>query len=282
MICLYHSADLDGFCSGAIVKYKFPECDLYGINYGDDVPWELIMKHKKVYIVDFCLQPFNPDMMQLMKIADVTWIDHHKSSIEEAVDYMYDCKGIQLEGTGACILTWEHLFPGEKIPLIVTLLGKYDVWDHSDKRGIPLQYGMRILNTNPNNQELWSMYFEDVSIDHIIEEGKLIIKYIDQENEIYCRSCAFEVELEGLKCIAINRLITNSKLFDSIWDDKKYDAMLTFGWRKNKWTVSLYSDKENIDVSKVAKKYGGGGHRGASGFQCEELPFRLNALEIWE
>lgn len=36
--------------------------------------------------------------------------------------------------------------------------------------------------------------------------------------------------------------------------------------------VSMYS--EFVDVSEIAVKYGGGGHKGASGFQCTELPFR--------
>lgn len=35
MYCFYHSKDLDGKCSGAIVKYKFPDCNMIGIDYGD-------------------------------------------------------------------------------------------------------------------------------------------------------------------------------------------------------------------------------------------------------
>ena len=31
-------------------------------------------------------------------------------------------------------------------------------------------------------------------------------------------------------------------------------------------SVSIYSDKPNIDVSEIALKYGGGGHVSASGF----------------
>ena len=38
MKCFYHSADLDGHCSGAIVKMVYPECELIGINYGDKFP----------------------------------------------------------------------------------------------------------------------------------------------------------------------------------------------------------------------------------------------------
>ena len=71
-------------------------------------------------------------------------------------------------------------------------------------------------------------------------------------------------------------MLTNSQMFDSVWDNTKYDAMLTFGWRKGKWTVSLYTDKEHVDVSVAAKNRGGGGHKQAAGFQCEELPFLNN------
>jgi nanoRNase/pAp phosphatase (c-di-AMP/oligoRNAs hydrolase) len=52
--------------------------------------------------------------------------------------------------------------------------------------------------------------------------------------------------------------------------------MLVFGFTNGNWTVSMYTDKPDINVGLIAKKYGGGGHVGASGFQCiGELPFEL-------
>ena len=39
-VCLYHRSDLDGHCSGAIVKYFIPEAKLIGIEYGDEIPWK--------------------------------------------------------------------------------------------------------------------------------------------------------------------------------------------------------------------------------------------------
>jgi nanoRNase/pAp phosphatase (c-di-AMP/oligoRNAs hydrolase) len=41
------------------------------------------------------------------------------------------------------------------------------------------------------------------------------------------------------------------------------------------WRVSLYHapSKEHHDLSKIAVKYGGGGHRGACGFKTDKLPF---------
>jgi len=35
----YHNQDLDGYRSGAIVKYRFPDAVMYPINYGDEFPW---------------------------------------------------------------------------------------------------------------------------------------------------------------------------------------------------------------------------------------------------
>ena len=51
--------------------------------------------------------------------------------------------------------------------------------------------------------------------------------------------------------------------------------MMPFVFDGSKWTVSIYSTNKNIDCSELAKKYGGGGHKGAAGFQCENLPFSI-------
>ena len=76
MKCFYHSADLDGHCSGAIVKHKYPECELIGINYGDEFPWDDLDIDDPIYMVDFSLQPFD-QMIKLGKHFNLIWIDHH-------------------------------------------------------------------------------------------------------------------------------------------------------------------------------------------------------------
>ena len=286
MKCFYHSADLDGHCSGAIVKMAYPECEMIGINYGDVFPWESIPvgDGEQVFMVDFSLQPYT-EMRKLNIQADpLVWIDHHKSAIEEHEEWLRSGNkpilGIQRSGTGACALVWEYLKQTLKspatLPTFVRLLAEYDVWDHSDPRTLPFQYGMRQnTDTRPDNQDFWHSLFDIEVVDRITEDGRIILDYQKEQNTKYIKACAFETEIDGLKCIAVNRMLTNSQLFDSIWDSSKWDAMLTFGWRKGSWSVSLYSDRPDIDVSQVAKDRGGGGHKGAAGFQCAELPFAL-------
>lgn len=275
MKCFYHSADLDGWCSGAIVKNKYPECELRGIDYGDKFSYDGLIPDEKIFMVDFSLQPYD-EMVELNAFFDLTWIDHHKSAIEEHKKRPLRTANTSLEvGKAACELTWQLLFGNTTPPSVVTLLGRYDVWDHRDSMVLPFQYGMRLRAVNPEeDMNFWKKVFT-VFPDEILLEGQTILDYINQDNSKYAQACAFETILDGLHCIAVNRQLTNSQTFDSVWDSNKYGAMLTFGWRKGQWHISLYSDRKDIDVSIIAKAHGGGGHKGAAGFQCNELPFIL-------
>ena len=297
MKIFFHSSDLDGHASGAIVKFKYPGAELIGINYGQQFPFDKLNKDEIVFMVDFSLP-----IIEMLKLSSIVggekliWIDHHKSAIDESnkrmlscnpeftISFNQMCPGRREIGKGACELTWEYLFPDSEIPEAVRLLGRYDVWD-LQKNVLEFQYGFRLNNTYPINQNFWSQYFDpETSNDHIeeiINDGKLVLKYQKQENYKYITSTAFETEIQNLKAIVSNKLLTSSQLFESIWDENKYDLMITFGRRKDKtWTVSFYSTKSEIDCSEIARhclnSTTAGGHKGAAGAtfkNFEDLPF---------
>jgi oligoribonuclease NrnB/cAMP/cGMP phosphodiesterase (DHH superfamily) len=302
MKCYFHSADLDGMCSAAIVKYKYPEAELIGINYGQPFPFDKLVENEIVVMVDFSLQPFT-DMVKLAQkigMDKLTWIDHHISALKDADECVFDrvepmndnpgfsitfnniCPGKRQDGKAGCELTWDYFYPDDEMPAAVKFLGRYDVWDLAGSCVLPFQFGMRLNDTWPNNQEMWQKFLkpeDDEStmlVLDTIKSGETILKYQKQESEKYCKSCAFELEFEGFKAIAVNRLLTNSQLFESVWDKEKYDIMITFGLRKNgTWTFSFYTDKAGVDVSVLAKKLGGGGHVQASGCSFGELPIEF-------
>ena len=275
MKCFYHNADLDGKCSAAIVNYVHMDIDLIGIDYGDLFPWDSLIPGEIVYMVDFSLQPFK-EMIKLADIVDFIWIDHHKTAIEEMQKSGHTFKGLQRVGIGACDLMWEW-FLFSKRNFCVRLLAEYDVWNHSDPQCLPFQYGMRELDTEPNS-DVWNKVIRDepAFIAEVIQRGELILKYEDRQNKERAKALSFETELDGLKVIAMNGW-GNSKLFDFVWNPNKYDAMLTFVWKKGRWKISLYTDKFGINVGAVAKARGGGGHFGAAGFHCKNLPKELLA-----
>jgi len=272
MKCFYHSGDFDGYASAAIIKNKYPDCEMIGINYGQEFLFDKIDKNELIFMVDFCLQPFDL-MKKLNKHAVLVWIDHHKSAIEEYKKYDKVIEGKHQIGKAGCELTWDFINKNKKMPTGIFLLGRYDVWD-LDKRAdiMPFQYGLKSYDTNLDS-DIWKKILSDDQefTNDVLKRGKTIMDYVKEEDKKYVDACSFETELDGMKCIAVNKMLTSSQLFDSVWDNKKYDIMLVFGYKNKQWTVSLYTDKKNLDVSKIAKKYGGGGHAGASGFQVDNI-----------
>lgn len=283
MKAFYHSSDLDGHCSGALIKLKFPECEMIGVNHGDSI-WDLaeISRGEEVFIVDFRF-PMD-DMQVLNEMSILHWIDHHKTSIDEALDTGFEASGEQVldAGCAACELVWKFLHPDKKVPYPVWLLSKYDTWEHEIIGGpeyndvLPFQYGMSLnKDTHPDNSELWlsiTTNFLDI-VQLTIDVGKTILKYQTQQDAMFAKSMAFEAMFEGYRAIVVNKPFCNSKIFDSVYDPAKHDIMVTFGYKTPQFKYSIYCSKPEIDVSEIAKKYGGGGHRGACGFESSELLF---------
>jgi len=287
MRCVFHSVDFDGKCSAAIVKNKFPYCELIPYDYGKEFPWDSFNnKHEEVYMVDVSL-PINTgvgfDMLELNQRCDLVWIDHHEAVIKEANSQGFNPKGLRRVGEAACELTWQflHIMP---IPKTVRYLGRYDVFDRSDPNVLIFQNGMKIRNTSPSNSEFWNYLFfskdSGTEIDKILKDGTIVSEYIKTENKTYSGGFAFETEIDGYPAIAINKGMANSLLFEHVWKPTRHDIMIAFCMRKNgtKWKVSLYTDKD-IDVSAVARKFGGNGHKKAAGFVCNELPFKWHGKE---
>jgi oligoribonuclease NrnB/cAMP/cGMP phosphodiesterase (DHH superfamily) len=286
MKCFYHKSDLDGHCSGAIVKMKYPECEMIGVDYDDtlselfDTTELTIDFGETVFIVDFSFDI--DDMDYLAFNCDLHWIDHHKSSIEKLGSFTDPIKGIRYhekdgdkpsDKKAGCELTWEYLYPDEALPKAVKLLGRYDVWDHTNSEVLPFQYGMRSLESTLPEKTVWTHLFEygnSIIVEKIVEAGAVLIEYQQKQDEMYAKGMSFEATFEGLRAIAINKAFCNSKVFDSVYDPEKHDVMIAFGLKDGDWKYSLYSTKPEIDVSKLAVKYGGGGHAGASGFYSKE------------
>jgi len=294
--CFYHSADLDGKCSAAIVLHAHPDATLHPINYGDPFPWALFnlgpegppgkRKRDLVYMVDFALQPWS-DMERLARMVDLNWIDHHETAIADFNRQNRGPDGSRVKrhadnrvGHGACFLVWEHLFPDEDVPEAVRLISKWDVWDHDEPAVVHFQYGMQGVDNDPDAR-IWVDLLDvtdpisEARVFVTEQRGKTIWQYEQRQNAQRIKALRFDTELSGMRCLAANVGLVSSKLFDSVWDPRAYDCMLTFHHRKGCWNVSLYSDKPSVHCGRVAKQYGGGGHKGAAGFQCDALPFDL-------
>lgn len=285
--CFYHSADLDGLCSGAIVKHFIPHAIMMPINYGDVFPWHALTHNDEVIMCDFSLDA--QDMLRLMNsVALLHWIDHHDTAIR-AVDKMLQDNALVLPGMrnnekepalkrAACELTWEYLAPiGTPVPRAVELLGMYDTWRYMDTEDAPdvwaFQLRMRLEDLNPvlwgDCRWEWENHFSPDSrrFEMYIDSGAILVRADEQNKRKYAQAYAFESEFVAVDCddptceggfgcparqytiLAINLGHTNSKIFDSVPNRDKYAFFVSFVRRTDgKWNVSLYGNPPHSDV----------------------------------
>lgn len=286
MICFYHLDD-DGKCAGAMVnqygkKDQYPS-RFFEMNYGYSVPFDQIHKNEIVYIVDFSLEIEQMDAIS--KITEnIIWIDHHKSSIEKYGSYQYNFSGIRSTKYSGCMLTYlyltnrinwierdpEDLMKEIEIPTMVKLCDDYDIWRFLNPDTRAFHAGFSIQPHDPED-EIWEPQSALV-LANIIEHGKVILKYHAGLMETLIKSYGYETSFEGYKCYVLNQGLISSDDFDSI-DVKLYDILIGFIYDGEKYIYSLRSRIKDggPDVSKIAMKYGGGGHAEASGFISKEF-----------
>lgn len=160
------------------------------------------------------------------------------------------------------------------MPEAVKLLGRYDVWDHASNEVLPFQYGMRNIPDTFPGSNLWNNLLKsDEWVIDILNKGATILEYERKQNVINVKGMSFETTFKGLRAIVTNKPFSNSKVFDSVYDESKHDIMIIFGCKPGSFKYSLYSTKDTVDCSEIAKLFGGGGHKGAAGFYSDILLF---------
>lgn len=254
MKCFYHKRDHDGQCSGAIVLSVYPMCEMFPIDYGEKFPFELINENELVFMVDFSLKP--NEMDKLNSMCELIWIDHHITAIN-SVDKVI--KGLRNINHSGCYNTWCYLYPDIVPPYCVQLLSDYDVFQFKNSQSLPFEMGMRSIDTNIKS-EIWKYVFASDwnFVNSVVKKGESVLDYMKVQNEQMLQNRSFKLKLEGIIFQVFN--CTYFNLPDITIENMATVTMTA----PDKWTFSLRS-KSN-DVSKIAQKYGGGGHEGAAGF----------------
>lgn len=292
-VCVYHRADLDGVCSGAIVNKFVPGCTMVGYDYGDPFPWHLFEEgdSRTCYMVDVSLP--KADMEKLAGLSELVWIDHHKTAIDELVSVGMRARHTAV-GMAACALCWTFFTGGDSLPQAVQWLSRYDVWDRSDPVAwemliLPFQYGARSLTDiyNPLTPVWEDMFSDDAEGDYrVVRVGAAILGFQEQQCLKIARDGAYEREFCNvarevvLRGVFLNTPINNSQSFDGVYDPSKHDIMVAYSWKKDRWRVSLYTTKDEVQCGIIAKWFGGGGHQKAAGFECDKLPWALPTREV--
>jgi oligoribonuclease NrnB/cAMP/cGMP phosphodiesterase (DHH superfamily) len=265
VLCIYHD-DMDGECSAAIVRRKFGDRAVFqSMDYGDAIPWDLIEKCDELIIVDFSFP--RADMLRVVEETKVTWVDHHKTSLSELAD-LEGLPGLRSLGQAACVLTWRLLLEGQPIPPTVLFIADRDIWRHEHEESKPFGEGLFHEDTRPQNDDLWEPLLNgnEEKVSELIARGEIIYQARILRLRKMIKAKGYEIRFEGHPTLAIN--YRGSGDLGELIREMGYDIAYCYYESKLEHElrtfVSLYSEK--IDVSEIARKFGGGGHPGAAGF----------------
>lgn len=259
IVILYHNGCHDGF-GGAwaawnVFKHK---ADYIAVDHGKAVVPGLI--NKEIYMIDFC---YSAEVMHelLERNKKVVVLDHHISQrdvVGISTDHVYD------NDRSGSVIAWQYLFPGQPVPTLLKHIQEVDLWRFKIPHTKEL---MAAMDEYPFDFKLWSKIaaeWEDKeTIKEYIKAGKTILKYEERLLERLVRH-AERVDFEGYTAYAINAPVLESEIGNWIVQHKKAIGII-WSYKGSGVKVSLRSSGK-IDVSELAQRYGGGGHKAAAGF----------------
>ncbi len=265
-LCIYHS-DADGRAAAAVVRRALgTKTLLHAINYGDPVPWKKAAEAGKVILVDFSLP--RPEMERLAEESQLIWIDHHQSALDALAQAAVNWPGLRSTEEAGCVLAWQYFFPDQPVPQALVLIGDRDIWRWAEADTGPFNEGLQQHNTAPENDQLWQPLLDGEAqlIASIKEQGALLLEARQRRIRRQTAKYGYTVLFEGFRTLALNQR-GSGDLGQHIHDlgyqiGYCYIDQLQGGELMTH--VTLYS--KEVDVSKIAVKFGGGGHPGASGF----------------
>lgn len=285
IFCVYHSRDLDGWCSGAIVKDYCEKQDVgfvgLGWDYGDPIPTIDQIGNRLLVLTDVSFPMLG---MEFFSCTGLVWIDHHLSAISNYQSSTIEhISGMRTVKFAACELTWQYFFETD-VPEMVELLGRYDSFRHQGAHdeshvwNFQLGARNRVVGLDETFEllqlylKLWPNFFDSQSslIKEICKEGKTIDSFLRKEaGPIF--DGGFDFTADNFLFRAINRERFNPVLVGIDYHAMGYDGIICFWFKKDRWMFSVYNENGQLDCSEFCKKRGGGGHKGAAGFQVEHI-----------
>jgi len=275
IVIIYHADCRDGFGSAYAAWKKFGEDASYiPLNASVNIPPEGLVD-KEVYIVDFS---FTKDVLQNLVETNksVLVIDHHISAKEDVLSFEGNI--FDNDHSGA-VLTWKYFHPDTTVPPLLEYVEDHDLWRFALPEN--REFGTA-LGTVDMTFQAWDALIEELKdtdkLINFIAKGSLLAKFEDKL-VAHMMTRKERVLFEGHEVWALNTSEYASVLGNNLAElnlaEEQTPIGIVYYHSDGRVKMSLRSIGDT-DVSKIAAKYGGGGHKNASGMavqSLEELPF---------
>lgn len=289
-VCIYHGNCDDGFGAAWAIWKWWPDCKFVPAHYGMDMPE---VTGLNVLFVDFSAKrPVIDSLAQTAK--SIVIIDHHKTAEDDLAPFKVTLDEgtildrymlpsmfrdlaelnrppivawFDMEQSGA-VMAWQFANATHRdnlaIPALLEAIEDRDLWRfkfEDDTRQLSAA-----LRTYPMDFGVW----DEFRVNHyrLIDEGRAILRAHKANVEKIVQESYF-TEIDGHSVPVVNAPYHYASDVGHALLERFPSAPFAASWlcKPNgqiQW--SLRSEEHRTDVSEIAKKFGGGGHRNAAGF----------------
>lgn len=257
-VCIYHGNCADGFTAAWVVRKAFNEAVEFIPGVYQTAPPDVT--GEDVLLVDFSYKRRVMTEM-ILRAKTVTVLDHHKTAQAdldglEGAEVVFD-----MDRCGARI-TWDYFFPNVAPPPVLLHVEDRDLWRFALPKTREIQAN---IFSYPYEFQIWDrLMAADPAV--LAVEGEAI------ERKHFKDIAELVGVMKRMMCIG-GYTVPVANLPYTLSSDAGHMMADGYPFAACYWDVpngrvfSLRSTERGIDVSEVAKKFGGGGHRNAAGFQ---------------
>lgn len=250
----YHANCMDGMAAAYAAYLKLgDDCEYIALRYSDTIPFDAC-EGRTVYFLDFSCS--RSDFLKIREIANkVVVLDHHKSAAEELAGLVE----MDMDKSGA-VLAWEYFHPDKTIPTQYLYIQDRDLWRW--EYGFTKAFGLAAW-TYPITLDGFSQVME-TDLTEMISAGEAISRHHDQQVAAVTKNTRrFTLDEWDVPVLNINHALVSDALALLKEGESFAVGYSDIGDRR---LYSLRSSPDGEDVSVIAKRFGGGGHKNASGF----------------
>jgi len=261
-LCIYHSNCADGFGAALAVKVgleRFNDtCDFHPGVHGKAPP---DVKDREVLIVDFSYK--RDVLLEMAKTAkSILILDHHVSAEKDLVDLPDNVEVIFDMTRSGAVIAWQHFNPNHTTPQLLLHIQDRDLWQFKLEGTREIQAA---IFSHPYNFDVWEGLLT-ADLGQFYQEGvALERKHFKDINE-FIGVASYRTTIDGHDVPVLNAPYFWSSDAGHIMGIGEPFAACYWDTPDGR-VFSLRSAEDGLDVSEIATKFGGGGHKHAAGFK---------------
>ena len=263
-LVIYHANCVDGFASAWTARRFLGEegVDYKPWSYTDPKP--IVSGYSTIYVVDFS---FSREILTYLcdKVGDkVVVLDHHKTAEANLTNWKDKPENLELvfdmNRSGAGI-TWDYFAADSSRPHFIDYVEDRDLWKFKLGNSKAVNaYISTISKTFKDYDVLFYMFLGDMRT-----HGQTILSYHQKICEEIVQE-ARKIVINGKEGLACNCTPQFSSEIGNLLAQKSGTYGVTYHTLADDSTKFSLRSVGECDVSKIAKNFGGGGHKNAAGF----------------